>query len=146
MGPFRLAVALAPLLGLLSAGCTLIDQRTFNPQAGMPAKAPVAPGPAPIPPLVAIDFGKPSPDYAASLNQAVAAALARKPDVQFDVITIVPATGTAAQQTEAAVGLIPDAREVARAINRDGVDDDRIHLLARADAGATTRQVQVFVR
>lgn len=142
MGPFRLVIALAPLL----AGCTLIDQRFFNPMAGLPAKAPVVPGPAPIPPLVAIDFGKPNPDYAASLNQAVAAALARKADAQFDVVTIVPATGTAAQQTEAAVGLIPDAREVARAINRDGVDDDRIHLLAHADAGVSTRQVQVFVR
>ena len=142
MGSLRLVVALAPLL----AGCTLIDQRTFNPRAGMPAKAPVVAGPAPIPPLVAIDFGKPNPDYAAALDQAVAAALARKADAQFDVVTIVPGTGTTAQQTAAAVGLIPDAREVARAINRDGVDDDRIHLLARADAGATTRQVQVFVR
>ncbi len=142
MDRLRLVVALAPLL----AGCTLIDQRTFNPLAGMPAKAPVVAGPAPTPPLVAIDFGRPSPDYAAALEQAVAAALARKADAQFDVITIVPATGTAAQQTEAAVGLIPDARDVARAINRDGVDDDRIHLQARADAGVATRQVQVFVR
>ncbi len=142
MARFRIALALVPLL----AGCTLVDQRTFNPRAGTPAAVPVVAGPAPVPPLVVVDFGKPNPDYAASLSQAVAQALSRKPTVEFDVVTVVPASGTVAQQTDAATGLVPDAREVARAINRDGVDDDRIHLLARAEAGATTRQVQVFVR
>ncbi len=138
----RLAVAFAPLL----AGCTLIDQRTFDPQAGILAKPPAAAGPPAAAPLVTVDFGRPSPDYAATLQQAVAQATSRKPGVEFDVVTVVPATGTTAEQEAAATGLTPDAREVARAINRDGVEDDRIHLSARAEAGVTSRQVRVFVR
>ncbi len=131
---------------LLLSGCALVDQRTFNPQAGLPAKPPPVPGPPPILPLVTVDFARPNPDYAASLRQAVLDAVARKPTVQFDVVTVVPAIGTTAEQATAATGLTPDAREVARFISREGVDDERIHLLARADAGVATRQVQVFVR
>ena len=137
---------LAVLVAALLAACTLVDQRTFNPRAGVVVTVPPPPGPAPVPPLVTVDFGKPNPDYAASLRQAVEQALSRKPDVQFDVVTIVPAVGTVQQQADAAVALVPDAREIARAINQDGVDDGNIHLLARAEVGVSTRQVQVFVR
>ncbi len=140
---------LLPCLALVAcalAGCTLIDQRTFNPQAGRKPPDLAGPaGPAPAPPLVTVDFGRPNPDYAAELHQAVVSAVSRKPDVQFDVVTVVPAAGAPADQVGAATGLTADARAVARAISADGVDDDRIHLLARAEAVAT-RQVQVFVR
>ena len=146
MSVTRSAALLLPLLSLLGAGCTLVDQRTFNPQAGAKYTPPVT-GPviAPVPPLVTVDYGHPDPDYAAALHQAVAAALARKADVQFDVVTVVPSNGTTAQQVAAASGLTANAREIARAINNDGVDDDRIHLLARAEAGVSSRQIQVFV-
>ena len=139
--------ALRPtLILLLLGGCTLVDQRTFNPHAGELAKAPLPAGPAPALPLVTVDFARPNPDYAAALQQAVNQALALKPNVQFDVVTMVPATGTPAEQVAAATGLTPDARQIARDINQDGVDDDNIHLSARADVAVATRQVQVFVR
>ena len=125
-------------------GCTLIDQRTFDPQAGMPAKPPATPGPPPVLPLVTIDLSRPDPNYTTALHQAVEDAVSRKPDVQFDVVSVVPATGTPAQQIAAATGITGSAREIARAINADGVDDDRIHLSARADS-VPNRQVQVFV-
>ena len=144
MASIRPTASLALVL-LLAAGCTLVDQRTFNAQAGARPKPPPPAGPGPAPPLVTVDFGKPNPQYAAALHQAVAEAVATKPDVAFDVVTVVPGRGTPADQVAAATGLTGDAREVARAINRDGVDDDRIHLEARSDAAATSRQVQVFV-
>ncbi len=139
--------AAAPLLLalLLAGGCTLIDQRTFDPQAGARPKPPAPAGPGAPPPLVTVDFSKPDPQYAAALHEAVAAALARKPDVEFVVVTVVPAAGTPAEQVAAATAITGSAREVARAISSDGVDDDRVHLEARSDASATTRQVQVFV-
>lgn len=135
----------ALLCSSLLVGCTLIDQRTFNPLAGIPAKAPVAAGAPAIMPLLTIDLAKANPDYAGSLHQAVAEAVGRKPTVEFDVVSIVPATGTTAQQVAAATGITGDARDIARAINQDGVDDTRIHLSARADPAASNRQVEVFV-
>ncbi len=139
----RITASLLSVLLMLGAGCTLVDQRIFNPQAGAKPVIPVT-GPAPVPPLVTVDYARPDPEYGEILRQAVAQALAKKPDVEFDVITVVPNTGTPAQQVAAATGLTPNAREIARAINAAGVDDDRIHLLAQSQ-GVSSRQVQVFV-
>lgn len=143
MAATRLTASL--VLALVLGGCTLVDQRTFNPQAGAHPKIAAPAGPAPAVALVTIDFGKPNPDYLAALHQAVGDAVGIKPDVEFDVVTVVPGSGTTEQQVAAATSITGDAREVARAINRDGVDDDRIHLEARSDPGVTSRQVQVFV-
>ena len=135
---------IALLCASMLCGCTLVDQRTFNARAGLPVVPPAAPGGTVA--LVTIDLAQAHPDYAAALHQAVREAVGRKPGVEFDVVSVVPATGTPAQQVAAATGITGDARDIARAINADGVDDARIHLSARADAGAATRQVQVFVR
>ena len=132
-------------LAALMAGCTLIDQTTFNPRAGLGPLPPPATRPGPVPALITINFETPNPDYQAQLRQAVDDALTRKRNVAFDVVTVVPANGTPKQQVDAAVSIRADAREVARIISSEGVDDDRVHLLARAEAGAAGRQVQVFV-
>ena len=136
----------ACLLVALLCGCTLIDQRTFDPKAGLPPVIQAPPGPPAIVPLLTIDFSKPNPDYAEALRQAVTAAVARKPDVAFEVATVVPNTGTPAEQVAAAEALTPDAREVAGDIAADGIPDEQIALTARAVPGVATRQVQVFVK
>jgi hypothetical protein len=128
---------------LLLGGCTLIDQRTFNPRAGMGPIVP--PGPGPPPALISVDFSKPHPVYETPLRQAVEQALARKPTVVFDVTIVVPDTGTVAQQTAAAASIRADARDVARIITEEGVDEQRVHLLARAESGIVGLQVQVYV-
>jgi hypothetical protein len=128
---FSLLLALTVLAG----GCTLIDQRTFNPRAGLGL---------PEPPTI-IDFEKPNPVYEAQLRDAVDQALARKPTVMFDVVTIVPATGTPAQQVDAAVSIRADARQVAGIIVDQGAGQDQVHMLARAEPNAAGRQVQVYV-
>jgi hypothetical protein len=130
---------------VLAGGCTLIDQRTFNPRAGLGPIIPPSTTPGPPPPLITIDFEKPNPVYEAQLRDAVDQALARKPGVVFDVITIVPATGTPAQQADAAISIRADARQVAGIIVDQGASQDQVHLLARAEAGAAGRQVQVYI-
>jgi hypothetical protein len=132
-------------LTLLAGGCTLIDQRTFNPRAGQGPVAPPSTAPGPPPALITIDFEKPNPAYEAQLRQAVDQALARKASVVFDVITVVPATGTPAQQVDAAVSIRADARQVAGIIVDQGASQDQVHMLARAEPSVAGRQVQVFV-
>jgi hypothetical protein len=95
--------------------------------------------------LITIDFEKPNPVYEAQLRDAVDQALARKPTVMFDVVTIVPATGTPAQQVDAAVSIRADARQVAGIIVDQGAGQDQVHMLARAEPNAAGRQVQVYV-
>jgi hypothetical protein len=130
---------------LLMGGCTLIDQRTFNPRAGLGPVPPPSTAPAPAPALITVDFEKPDPVYEAQLREAVDQALSRKPNVVFEVVTVVPAAGTPAQQVDAAVSIRADAREVARIITDQGASPDQVHMLARAEPTATGRQVQVYV-
>jgi hypothetical protein len=141
----RISFAAALLLLPLLAGCKLIDQRTFNPHAGEPATGPAPVAAAVTPPLMTIDFSTPNPIYDTQLRAAVQQALARKPDVVFDVTTVVPATGTPAQQVAAAEAISADARQVARTISSDGVDDGNVHLSARSEPDVKVRQIRVYV-
>ncbi len=130
------AVLLALLLAALG-GCTLIDQRTFNPEAGAPPVVPKPPVPAPQPdrmldgtvPFVGFRAGQDT-GYDAAVAQAVAAALARKRDAQFTVLTAVP-PGTADSEAAAVAAVAPEAARVASLIIRGGVPGR-----ARAVAGA----------
>jgi hypothetical protein len=129
------SLSLLLALSVLAGGCTLIDQRTFNPRAGLGPPVPVSTAPGPPPPLITIDFEKPDAVYEAQLRGAVDQALSRKPDVVFDVVTVVPAKGTPEQQADAAISIRADAREVAHIITDQGASPDQ----------AVGRQVQVFI-
>jgi len=136
----RLVTALLALLSF--TGCTLIDQKTFAPSPE--AKAQPAPPPAPViidtrTPLVTIDYTDPDPDYAQLLHAAVRAAEARYGDVQFDVIAVLTGAADGEQGQERATGVM-------RAIMRDHVPADRIHLGLRTDPALKVGQVRVYVR
>jgi len=100
--PWRYSI---PVLLLLS-GCTLIDQRTFNPNAGV---APIVPPPAaplvdaPTDPRALFTLRPPATLDAAAqrtLARVVRAALARKPTATFAVVAVAPAPGDGSGQAE----------------------------------------------
>ncbi len=135
------------LLGLL-AGCHLIDQRTFNPTAGtkpLPPAVAAKPGPTPTPPLLTIRYDTADPQYRAALATAVDAARRRKPDVLFEVVVLVPAEGTPAQQVELAEAARVDGHDVAAAIVADGADPGQVELTARTDPALQAKEVRVYV-
>lgn len=129
---------------VLLPGCTLVDQTTFNPEAGKrPTFAPVAAAPAvrlppPGPPALLTLRLAAAGDFQGAVAKAVAAARARKPTVVFDVVETSGAT------PGPAVGV--DAAAVARVIEAQGVPADRVRLLARPEADAPSREVRVYVR
>ena len=101
-------------VGLLLAGCKLIDQTTFAPSPEAPTTEAVAPPRVDTrTPLVTIDYGGPPPDYLGLLRFAVHAAETRAPGVEYDVIGMLPAGGDAAAEQRRAV-------EVMRAIMGQG--------------------------
>ena len=135
----RALLAALPLCAM--AGCTLVDQTTFNPDAGKP---PARPQPPPAPAPLAAETGQPallsiplpiSADARSAIAKAVAAARARKPDVVFDVVEISAGTGA---------GVGQDAAEVARLIIAQGVPAARVQIAARPAANAR-REVRVYV-
>jgi len=129
-----LALALLP-------GCRLIDQTTFNPNAGKRPPLATAPALPPAPPapdpaaLITARF-PPTGDLRADVAEAVAAARARKPDVSFEVVEV---TGAAPNPE---IGR--DAAEVARLITAQGVPASRVRLAVRPLPGAG-REVRVYV-
>jgi hypothetical protein len=131
------------VVALLSfTGCALIDQRTFAPSPE--AKAQPAPPPTPVVqdarrPLVTIDYTVASPDYAELLHYAVRAAENRDAAVQYDVVSVLTDTSEAAAGQERATGVM-------RAIMRDRVPANRIHLGLRTDPTLAAGQVRVYVR
>ena len=77
-------------VGLLLAGCKLIDQTTFAPSPeASPRPGRRAEG-DPRTPLVTIGYATPDPDYQEMLRYAVHAAETRAPGVQYDVIAMCP--------------------------------------------------------
>ncbi len=136
-------IAAVLLATLCFTGCKLIDQRTFAPSPE--AKAQPAP---PLPavaidartPLVVIDYSVPAPDYAELLHYAVRAAETRGGSgVQYDVVSVLPDMADATAGQERATGVM-------RAMMRDRVPADRIHLGLRTDPALTATQVRVYVR
>lgn len=169
------------LLGPVLGGCALIDQRTFGAPPPPPKRVlpgTVAPAAAALPidprtPLVRITYATPDPVYRPMLDYAVRAALARRPNVVFDVMALSPpakppakppaakdgkanmAQAKNAQPVAAPKVEVPapaasagpaDAATVMRAIMALGVPASRIHLVAASDPGVSTPEVRVYVR
>ncbi len=122
-------------------GCTLIDQTTFNPEAGRrPTVAkvptPLASAPETGPPALLVIRLPMSAEQRGDVAKAVAAARKRKPSVVFDVVEI---TGDAGSSVGA------EAADVAGVITAQGVPAGRVHLAARPVANVA-REVRVYVR
>jgi hypothetical protein len=137
-------LALVALLPLIS--CKLIDQTTFAPSpAKNPQLLPTQPPPAPARPidqrvaLLTIDQGTSPQQARPLLAYAVGQARSRDPNVQFDVVAVIPAAGDF-DPARAEAGAIMTA------IVADGVRPDRVHLRAAIDPSLTRRQTRVYVR
>ncbi|MEO9189733.1 MAG: hypothetical protein ABI224_06980 [Acetobacteraceae bacterium] len=139
----QLAAALAVLLVL--SGCKLIDQRTFAPAPAASSTGAAARIETRTP-LMTVVPGTKLATYEALLRAAVREAQARDPTVSFDVISVVPGTGTLAQQIKAAEADRPAAMDVAQALIAAGVTDQRVNLGARPDPSAHSPDVRVYVR
>ncbi|MGA9868300.1 MAG: hypothetical protein WBQ75_17885 [Acetobacteraceae bacterium] len=138
------AAALAILLVL--SGCKLIDQRTFAPAPAAPAPPAAARSAETRTALMTIAPGTKLATYQALLRTAVRDAQSRDPAVSFDVISVVPASGTLAEQVKAAEADRASAMDVAQALLTAGVAEDRVALGARVDPSAHGPDVRVYVR
>ena len=139
------AAALAALVA--SAGCRLVDQRTFAGTVLAPSGAQLAAGDqAAALPLVSIRFDRLDIDWQPPLLDATRGALARQPDAQFDLVTPVPVQASLDLQDRALTSGVADMQQVADVLLADGVAADHVHLGSRGDPGQPVREVRVYVR
>jgi hypothetical protein len=135
----RMRATSVMLAVLLLAGCKLIDQTTFAPSPEAKAQTVEVPKADARTPLVSINFGQPDPDYQGLMRYALHAAAERDPQVQYDVVAILPPNGDVAAQQKHGL-------EVMRAMVAQGVPADRIHLGLRSAAAGAEPEVKVYVR
>ncbi|MBE7210598.1 MAG: hypothetical protein INR65_06225 [Gluconacetobacter diazotrophicus] len=139
------ALAVPALLG----GCKLVDQRTFDPAAGRPPvpRYPPAPPPKPAPaPLALVRFNN-GDDWRPAVTAIVRAALERKPDAVFRVLTVVPGGGTPEQQATLLAGAArTQGAAVADTVRAAGAEARQIELAGTADPGIRDVEVRLTAR
>ena len=145
----RLAGCLLPCC-LLLVGCKLVDQRSFDRSAGRapvpPVQRQVAHASASVPPLFVVHAGQSDEDWQPDLRQAVAEALARKPNVLFTVESVAPAAASpAAQAILMRTATTSEGLPVAEAIATDGAQPAQVEMTALADPAAQAPEVRVYV-
>ncbi|GBR37095.1 hypothetical protein AA0475_0354 [Acetobacter peroxydans] len=147
---------------LALTGCKLVDQKTFNPQAGVPPKPyvpPARPAPPPPPPLIAMVAGTPEADWKPQVQDMARRALARKPTALFTVRCLVPpgspVVPPADVEGRSAEGAVPtalitlasgDGRAVMQALMDAGVPQTQVEMTAMPDSTVTKPTVRVYVR
>jgi hypothetical protein len=140
------AAAFAFLLAAALPGCKLIDQRTFQAKAVGPQPADIDHAKLAPLPFVTIDMSNPDADFRPDLAQAVEAAQARKPDVEFDVLAPFPTNATPDVQDRFTQNGKADTEAVASALGYDGVSQDKVHIGFRGDPGSPPREVRIYLR
>jgi hypothetical protein len=97
-------------------------------------------------PLLTIRYTTPDPDFVPALRQALAVAEQRRPGTGFDVVAVIPRDADPAVQLRAFNEVRGDAVAVMAAMVDDDVTPDRLHLGARIDPAAGSREVRVYLR
>lgn len=143
----KLLMVAGVVVGL--SGCKLVDQKTFNPQAGRPPQPYIPPPPVvvPIPPLIELVEGTPASAWHAPVEQIVHKGLARKPNILFVVKCLVPTSGNSAQDQLALIHLVQgDGQAVAQAITQAGAPPEQVEITAMPDSTVTKPLIRVYVQ
>ncbi len=93
-------------------------------------------------PLFVAKFNKSDVKYKTGLKQAVSNAVAKKPNVIFDVVAVSPANGSQLSSANAK----NNATQIFQDMIEMGIGADKINLAAKTSADATSSEVQIFVR
>ncbi|MGE5504800.1 MAG: hypothetical protein ACM31L_10290 [Actinomycetota bacterium] len=96
--------------------------------------------------LVTIRFDKPNVNYEPALYTAIKSALDRRPSATFEVVAVAPAGATPGQQAIAASTARRNAETVVRSLTNMNLPANRISVSSTTSPGASTGEVQVFVR
>jgi hypothetical protein len=97
-------------------------------------------------PLVVIRFDRPNVPYQEPLFTAVSEALNRRPGAVFDVVSIVPQSGTPAQVALNANQARRNAEQVVQSLTQMGLPSDRLSLSSTSSGSAANNEVHIYVR
>lgn len=98
------------------------------------------------PALVVIRFDRADVAYEEALYTAVSAALERKPEARFELVSVTPLSGAPSDVAANARNAKRNAERVMRSLIDMGLPADRIMLASATSDTARTNEVQIYVR
>lgn len=137
----KLAQIAPPSAGAVT-GTPLPPQPTASGRIAAPAGAGLASGR----PFVVIRFDNPGVEYEQRLYEAVSAALARSPDVAFDLVAVAPAIGTSEEITSNSEAARASSEKVMRSLLAMGLPADRVSVSQVTDPNVQSNEVRLYVR
>jgi hypothetical protein len=140
----KLAQIAPPSVGPIT-GAPLPPQPAAAAPSGHTA-APAGAGLASGRPFVVIRFDNPGVEYEQQLYEAVSAALARAPDVAFDLVAVAPAIGTSEEITSNSEAARASSEKVMRSLLNMGLPADRVSVSQLTDPGIQSNEVRLYVR
>jgi hypothetical protein len=96
--------------------------------------------------LVLIRYNQPNVDYTQQLSQAVGTAMERRPNAEFSVVAVSPASGDPAALAEEQQVAEKNADEVKRSLIQMGLSPSRITMASTQAQTAQTPEVHVYIR
>lgn len=97
-------------------------------------------------PLVVLRFNQPRVYYEQPLFQAIEKAVAVKPAVMFDIVSLAPSTGNATTDANWQATASRNTRMVVASMQQMGVPLSRMQITGRQQPGLNADEVQIFVR
>jgi hypothetical protein len=96
--------------------------------------------------LVLIRYNQPNVDYEQQLSQAVGTAIERRPNAEFSVVAVSPASGDPAALAEEQAVATKNADAVKRSLVQMGLSPSRISMANTQVQSAQTPEVHVYIR
>lgn len=134
--------ALAAVMASVGAGGDASAQALRLPPGAMGEGA----APAASQPLVIIRFNQRTVYFQRQLYNAVSRAVAVKPSVRFDVVSLVPTYGADRSDSRNARAAEANLAKVVRALNEMGVPSERLTVKSENSDAVESSEVHIFVR
>jgi len=97
-------------------------------------------------PYVVIRFTESSIDYEKTLAEAVKRAVARKPDLAFDLVAVTPRAGTADELAELTNQAHAEAEAVMKSLSALGIGPERVSMMTWTGQPTDVNEIRLYIR
>jgi hypothetical protein len=145
--------ATAPAPATATAPATDTPQTAAAPQPE-PSQTAGAAGDVPPPgsglatgrPYVVIRFAELNTDYEKALSEAVKRAIARKPNLAFDLVAVTPRAGTAEELADLTDQAHAEAAAVMKSLSALGIGPERVSMMTWTGQPTDVNEIRLYIR
>lgn len=93
-----------------------------------------------------IRFADSSVDYEKALSEAVKRAVARKPDLAFDLVAVTPQAGTADELADLTEKAHAEAAAVMKSLSALGIGPERVSMMTWTGQPTDVNEIRLYIR